>query len=187
MTTTLDLSLAAADLPAWLQAQGFADAHRAGPHGNTPLMHAAWRGEAAIVAALLACGVDRQAVNHDGNTALWLACVANDPALVTQLVAAGLVVDHANLTGATCLMYAASSGKPAIVATLLSLGADPLRTTQDDFSALDMAASLDCLRLLRAAVKARAATPGGARGPLSSRPAAPLGDRSAYSPGEGRQ
>jgi ankyrin repeat protein len=155
MTDTLDLS-PAVDLPAWLQAQGFADAQQAGPHGNTPLMHAAWRGEAAVVQALLACGVDRHAANHDGNTALWLACVANDPELVTQLVAAGLAIDHANLTGATCLMYAASSGKPAIVEVLLRLGADPLRTTQDDFSALDMAASLDCLRLLRAASKGQA-------------------------------
>ena len=157
MTDTLDLTTpTATDLPAWLQAQGFADAHQRGPHGNTPLMHAAWRGESAIVAALLASGVDRHAANHDGNTALWLACVANDPALVEQLVAAGLDIDHANLTGATCLMYAASSSKPAIVAVLLRLGADPLRTTQDDFSALDMAASLDCLRLLRAATRGKA-------------------------------
>lgn len=141
------------DLAAWLPANGFADAHQAGAHGNTPLMHAAWRGESAIVAALLARGVDVHAANHDGNTALWLACVSNDPALVAQLVAAGLVVDHTNLTGATCLMYAASSSKPAIVQALLAAGADPLLTTQDDFSALDMAASIDCLRLLRAASK----------------------------------
>lgn len=146
---------ALAALPAWLQAHGFADAHQAGPHGNTPLMHAAWRGETAIVAALLASGVDRHAANDDGNTALWLACVSNDPALVTLLLAAGLVVDHGNLTGATSLMYAASSNKPAIVQALLAAGADPLLSTQDDFSALDMAASLDCLRLLRAASRAR--------------------------------
>jgi ankyrin repeat protein len=155
---------ALAALPPWLQAHGFADAHQAGPHGNTPLMHAAWRGETAIVAALLASGVDLHAANDDGNTALWLACVSNDPALVTLLVAAGLVVDHTNLTGATCLMYAASSSKPAIVQALLAAGADPLLTTQDDFSALDMAASLECLQLLRAAgkrqVAAAAGTPG---------------------------
>jgi len=138
-------------LAAWLQQQGFADAHSATRHGNTPLMHAAWRGEAAIVAALLAQGADITAVNHDGNTALWLACVANDPALVATLVQAGAAIDHANLTGATCLMYAASSSKPAIVQALLTLGANPALTTQDDFSALDMAASLDCLQLLRAA------------------------------------
>lgn len=138
-------------LAAWLQQHGLADAHSAARHGNTPLMQAAWRGEAAIVAALLAQGADVHAVNHDGNTALWLACVANDPALVATLVQAGAAMDHANLTGATCLMYAASSSKPAIVQALLALGANPALTTQDDFSALDMAASLDCLQLLRAA------------------------------------
>jgi len=149
---------AAAPLPpalvAWLAAQGLADAHMPGAHGNTPLMQAAWRGDAAMVDALLAQGVDLAASNSDGNNALWLACVANDPALVRRLVQAGVAIDHANLTGATCLMYAASSSKPQIVAALLALGADATLTTQDDFSALDMAASLDCLQLLRVASRA---------------------------------
>jgi uncharacterized protein len=65
-------------------------------------------------------------------------------------------IDHANLTGATALMYAASSGKAGVVATLLTLGANPHLVTQDEFSALDMAASLDCLQLLRNATRARA-------------------------------
>ncbi len=122
-------------------------------HGNTALMRAAWRGDAPAVEALLAQAVDLAAVNGDGNNALWLACVANDAALVTRLVQAGVPIDHANLTGATCLMYAASSGKPAIVRTLLELGANPQLLTQDDYSALDMAASLECLHLLRAATR----------------------------------
>jgi rhodanese-related sulfurtransferase len=135
----------------WLQAQGLQDAHTPGEHGNTPLMRAAWRGETAIVEALLAQGVSLSAVNGDGNNALWLACVSNDPALVTRLAQAGVPIDHLNLTGATCLMYAASSSKPSIVRTLLSLGADPRIVTQDDYSALDMAADIDSLHLLRAA------------------------------------
>jgi rhodanese-related sulfurtransferase len=137
-------------LAGWLERNGFEGVDSAGTHGNTPLMHAAWKGEADTVEALLACGVDLHAVNGDGNSALWLACVANDAALVTRLVEAGLDIDHANATGATCLMYAASSSKPAIVKRLLELGADPALGTQDDFTALDMAASLECLRLLRA-------------------------------------
>lgn len=139
------------ELSAWLQIHGFADSDARGAHGNTPLMFAAWKGEAVAVEALLVLGVDLHAVNGDGNTALWLACVANDPDLVSRLVQAGLDIDHANATGATCLMYAASSGKPAIVQRLLALGADPALKSQDDFTALDMAASLECLRLLRAA------------------------------------
>lgn len=135
----------------WLHRHGFGDIHAPGRHGNTPLMHAAWKGEALVVEALLALGVDRQAVNGDGNTALWLACVSRDEALVERLVRAGLDVDHANATGATCLMYAASSGRDAIVRRLLALGADASRTSQDGFTALDMAATAECLRLLRPA------------------------------------
>ena len=118
-------------------------------HGNAPLMQAAWRGDAAAVEALLSGDVDLAAVNRDGNNALWLACVANDSSLVSRLVVAGVPIDHQNLTGATSLMYAASSGKSTVLRTPLELGADALLTTQDDYSALDMAASVECLQLLR--------------------------------------
>lgn len=143
-------------LQVWLQEHGFQDASTPARHGNTPLMEAAWRGETAIVQALLERGVDLQAVNGDGNNALWLACVSNDPALVIMLAQAGVPINHVNVTGATSLMYAASSSKPDIVRVLLALGADPLIQTQDDFSALDMAADLDCLQLLRAAARSAA-------------------------------
>jgi ankyrin repeat protein len=140
-------------LSSWLKLHGLSDAHTPGAHGNTPLMQAAWRGEAAVVEALLAQGVSLSAVNNDGNNALWLACVSNDPALVIRLAQAGAPIDNLNATGATSLMYAASSGKPEIVRALLALGADPLIQTQDDYTALDMAASLECLQLLRSATK----------------------------------
>ena len=140
-------------LRSWLREKGLPDAHTPGAHGNTPLMEAAWRGQHDIVEALLAEGVSLDAVNGDGNNALWLACVSNDPALVIKLAQAGVPIDHINLTGATCLMYAASSSKPDIVRVLLALGADPLIQTQDDYTALDMAASIECLQLLRAATR----------------------------------
>jgi rhodanese-related sulfurtransferase len=140
-------------LQRWLSEHGLSDPHTPGDHGNTPLMQAAWRGETAIVAALLAQGVSLTAVNSDGNNALWLGCVSNDPALVIMLARAGVPIDHINLTGATCLMYAASSSKPDIVRVLLALGADPQIQTQDDYTAMDMAACLECLQLLRAATK----------------------------------
>jgi ankyrin repeat protein len=136
---------------AWLDAEGFTDAVTPGMHGNTPLMHAAWRGRLDIVDALLALKVPLDAVNGDGNNALWLGCVSNQPDIVRRLVAAGVPIDHANLTGATSLMYAASSSKPESVQVLLELGADASIQTQDDFTAMDMAASLPCLQLLRAA------------------------------------
>ncbi|MFP8779770.1 ankyrin repeat domain-containing protein [Hydrogenophaga sp. RWCD_12] len=141
----------------WLQSQGFDPARPEAPgvHGNTPLMHAAWRGAQPALDQLLALKVPLDAVNSDGNNALWLACVHGEPENIRLLAAHGVPIDHANFTGATALMYAASSGKAGVVATLLSLGANPHLVTQDDFSALDMAASLDCLQLLRTATRRR--------------------------------
>jgi uncharacterized protein len=147
-------------LSTWLSNEGL-DPTRPGapgPHGNTPLMHAAWRGADTVVQALLDLNVPLDAVNHDGNNALWLACVNGELGLIRRLVAKGVPIDHANLVEATALMYAASSGKHAVVATLLDLGADPHRVSQDDFSALDMAANIECLQLLRAATRRAAAT-----------------------------
>lgn len=145
-------------LAAWLSAEGLDPTRPEAPgqHGNTPLMHAAWRGAADAVTALLAFGVPLEAVNHDGNNALWLACVNGEPKLIRTLVAAGVPIDHANLVQATALMYGASAGKQAVVATLLDLGANPHLVSQDDFSALDMAASVECLQLLRAATRRQA-------------------------------
>ena len=53
--------------------------------------------------------------------------------------------------GASCLMYVASNGKPDLVKLLLGKGANPRLKNFDDFSALDLAASLECLKLLRKA------------------------------------
>jgi hypothetical protein len=142
-------------LASWLAAEGFDTTRPEAPgqHGNTPLMHAAWRGSVEAVNALLAFGVPLDAVNFDGNNALWLACVNGEPKLIGTLVAAGVPIDHANLVQATALMYGASSGKHVVVATLLDLGANVHLVSQDDFSALDMAASVECLQLLRAATR----------------------------------
>jgi hypothetical protein len=137
---------------------GFDGVDAVGAHGNTPLMEAAWRGDVAIVTALLEAGARRDVCNHDGNNALWLGCVSNKPELVTMLAQAGVDIDHVNATGATSLMYAASSSKPDIVRVLLALGADPSIQTQDDFTAMDMAGSLACLQLLRAVTKAATKT-----------------------------
>ena len=145
-------------LQQWLASHGFDGVDAVGAHGNTPLMEAAWRGDVTIVTALLEAGARRNVCNHDGNNALWLGCVSNKPELVTMLAQAGVDIDHVNATGATSLMYAASSSKPDIVRVLLALGADPSIQTQDDFTAMDMAGSLACLQLLRAATKAATKT-----------------------------
>ncbi len=157
--TRLPTALPAGSIPpelaAWLSAEGFDATQPDAPakHGNTPLMHAAWRGATEMVDALLAVGVTLDAVNHDGNNALWLACVNGETTLIRKLVASGVPLDHANLAGATALMYAASSGKHGVLATLLELGANPHLKSQDDYTALDMVASRECLQLLRSVTR----------------------------------
>lgn len=137
----------------WLIEQGFP----AGGIGalidnaTTPLMQAARLGNADIARALIAAGVALDARNEDGNNALWLACFNGNPAVIKLLIDAGVAIDHQNDNGATCLMYAASAGKTEVVARLLAAGADTACQSLDDFTALDMAANLECLRLLRAA------------------------------------
>ncbi|WP_139557884.1 ankyrin repeat domain-containing protein [Methylotetracoccus oryzae] len=144
-------------LTAWLLAQGFDGTNLAGSieHGMTPLMQACRLGHRDIVDSLIAAGATLDAVNQDGNNALWLACYHGDPVIIDRLLAHGIAIDHQNATGATCLMYAASSGKSAVVAQLLAAGAQWALPNQDDLTALDMAASLECLQLLRAASQRR--------------------------------
>lgn len=118
-------------------------------HGLTPLMRAALDGRADIVRELLALGVDVHARNDDGNTALWLACVSRDAGIVQALIDAGIALDNRNDAGSTALMYCASSDRPALLELLLAAGADPLVRNFDDLRAVELAASMACLRLLR--------------------------------------
>ncbi|CCE01173.1 ankyrin repeat domain-containing protein [Bradyrhizobium sp. STM 3809] len=145
-------------LAAWLAAQGFPpdDVDAAIANRTTPLMRAAHLGNVAVIRELLAAGAGIAARNADGNNALWLACVGRHLDAIDALVEAGIDVDNRNDNGATSLMYASSSGKAEVVAHLLAKGADIKSETLDGFSALDMAASLECLTLLRQAAKAAA-------------------------------
>ncbi len=139
-------------LKAFLAAHGFplGDVNTAGKNRMTPLMQAAHRGTAAIVAELIAAGARVDAVNSDGSQPLWLACTGDDPEIVTAIVEAGADLDHKNINGSTALMYAASAGKAKALKILLESGAD-LSYENDGFNALDLAATKECLDLLRAA------------------------------------
>jgi thiosulfate/3-mercaptopyruvate sulfurtransferase len=143
----------------WLQQHGYPlnDLHAVAEHGMTPLMRASKVGANQIVAELIQAGASLHTRNADGNNALWLACVGAHPETLDVLIRAGIPLDHQNDNGATCLMYAASTGKHEVVQILLAAGANPHLKTLDDFSALDMAATIECLRLLRAAEKTAAA------------------------------
>jgi thiosulfate/3-mercaptopyruvate sulfurtransferase len=137
-------------LQRWLAANGFASGVNAIiANDTTPLMQAAHQGEVAIIGKLLAAGARLDAKNADGNNALWLACAGDRLKAIDALVEAGIDIDNRNLNGATALMYASSSGKAGVVAHLLASGADTAAETLDGFTALDMAASMECLALLR--------------------------------------
>lgn len=141
-------------LAAFLAEHGFpaTDLSAAQADGRfTPLMRAAKVGRLDIVEELLGLGVDIEVVNADGCNALWLACYNGSHGIIERLIAAGISIDRQNGNGASCLMYVSSNSKPDLVKLLLEKGANPKLKNFDDFSALDLAASLDCLKLLRQA------------------------------------
>ncbi|MDP2026563.1 ankyrin repeat domain-containing protein [Sulfuriferula sp.] len=139
----------------WLQQHGYPcnNLEAVAEHGMTPLMRASKSGDTAIVFELIQAGASPHTQNGDGNHALWLACVGANPDTLDVLIRAGSALDHQNDNGASCLMYAASTGKHAVVEKLLAAGANPQLKTLDDFSALDMAATIECLRLLHGVEK----------------------------------
>jgi ankyrin repeat protein len=150
--------VAGADVDAFLTAHGFApgEIDAADKRGMTPLMHAARQGPAGLVRAILGAGARVDAVNGDWNQPLWLACVSDDPDILDLIIGAGADLDHANANGVTALMYAASAGRARAVARLVAAGAD-LDLDVDGMTAMDMAATLECLQLLRTADRARRA------------------------------
>jgi ankyrin repeat protein len=143
----------------FLVAQGFPPdgVNAAAPDGLTPLMRACVSGPLSLVAELLSAGARVDTTNRDGNQALWLACVSDDPEIVAAIIAAGADLEHANVNGSTPLMYAASASKAKALEQLLKAGAS-LDTQVDGFTALDMAASLECLNLMRAEQRRRRAS-----------------------------
>jgi len=149
-----------AELNAFLAEHGFekdtVNAHNA--EKATPLMLAVRLAPPAFVKELLAAGADITAVNGDGNQALWLACVTEAEENIQLLIDAGIDVQHININGATPLMFAASSGRAKATALLLKAGADPMLETDLPLNALDMASSVECLNLMRDAIKRKKAS-----------------------------
>ena len=152
------MSASGAALTRWLDKQGFpgGDVNAVIDNRTTPLMRAALLGDLGVVRELIAAGAQLNFRNADGNTALWLACVGRHLLIIDALVDAACDLDNCNDNGATPLMYASSAGRADVVERLLARGADILPQTPDGFSALDMAATVECLNLLRRAGRRRA-------------------------------
>jgi rhodanese-related sulfurtransferase len=142
-------------LQKWLVEHGFPhdDINATIANEMTPLMKACHKGDVAVIRELISAGARLNARNADGNNALWLACVGEHVDVIDLLVDSGIDLNNSNVNGATALMYAASAGKAGAVARLLERGAETAPETPEGFTALDMAATIECLTLLRRATR----------------------------------
>lgn len=146
----------------WMSNNGFDPERPAliGRHQDTALIAACRNGEENVVLDLLRLPAEVVALNHrnmDGTNALWATVVANNFFLADNLLAAGIDIDNLNDNGASTLMYASSAGKTEWVAYLLDMGAETGAETLDGFTALDLAANIECLRLMRKATQSATA------------------------------
>jgi ankyrin repeat protein len=119
-----------------------------GEGGATPLMLAAGRGDAAMVAALVAAGADVNAADERGFTALYYGSYNPDedrgyPDVVQALVDAGADKEAKIGYGVRPLMYAAGNGEAGVVEVLLRAGADPLARNDGGRTALMMVKDRD--------------------------------------------
>lgn len=142
-------------LQQWLTERDFPadNVNAAIANGMTPLMRASQQGASDVIHQLVAAGANLHMRNVDGNTALWFACVGGHLAVIDMLIGFGADLDNRNDNAATALMYAASTGKAEVLERLLKQGADITLETLDGFSAIDMAATIECLNLLRHALR----------------------------------
>jgi len=127
---------------------------------STPLIRAAVRGDADIVAALISEGVDVNAIAGNRGqfkslprTALVAAAKAGHIDIVQQLIDAGAPVDRIVRGDASALIEASQTGNFELAQYLLSVGADANLAVHGDGSPLIGAAkasSPDLVRLLLA-------------------------------------
>ena len=117
----------------------------------TPLVVAATRRDAKVVAALLRAGARVDAKGDDRITPLIAAARAGQAEAARLLLQSGARADARDSEGRTALMYAARLGNLEIIRALLEAGADPGLQSPDGKTAADYAAdrNLNALRVLR--------------------------------------
>lgn len=94
--------------------------------GFTPLILAAYNGQAETLDALIAAGADPCKPDaSQGNTAQMGVAFKGNDAIAARLLTAGCDVNARNMAGQTALMMAALFGRSAQVAMLVKAGADP--------------------------------------------------------------
>jgi ankyrin repeat protein len=109
--------------------------------GQSQLIDAVKRGDAAAVRALIAKKADVNAADADGSTALHWAAQRDDVALADLLIGAGANVKAATRYKITPLSVACTNGDAVLIDRLLKAGADPNATSEEGQTAL-MTASL---------------------------------------------
>lgn len=129
------------DLIPLLVRQG-ADVNAYEGRGFTPLILAAYNGQAAAVEALLEAGADPcKADRGQGNTALMGVAFKGDDRIAALLLKQKCDVNARNRAGQTALMMASLFNRTQQVAMLLKAGADPRVLDASGRSAASVAAS----------------------------------------------
>jgi len=105
-----------------IEAGGDVDARA--PDGTTPLIWAAYNGDAELVERLLAAGADPDAQNEFGTSALTEAAIGGYTDVIAALLKGGATADLANPEGETPLMVVARTGNVEAATLLLDAGAD---------------------------------------------------------------
>lgn len=122
--------------------------------GATALMYTAHRGYTPIAKMLIKQGADLNAINFKGFTALRLALQSGHTDVVALLLENKADVNNADINGFTPLMHAAGvEDRYHMLEMLLDAGADINATSNDDQSALILAARMQRSESLRILVK----------------------------------
>jgi ankyrin repeat protein len=124
--------------------------------GESPLVDAAKRHDAATVRALIAKRADVNEQSRDGSTALLWAAYHSDIAMARALIAAGAKPNLANKYGITPLLQASRTGADQVVQALLRAGADPALAHPEGETALMAAAFAGSLNSVRLLIEANA-------------------------------
>lgn len=136
-----------------------ADVHAADRSGDDALMHAANRGDLAMVEYLLARGASVTTNNEHGETALMLAARRLDrdaPQVVARLLGWGADIDAVDQRGWTALLHAARFGAVETLIRLLDAGAEVNHADGAGRTALILAASAGSASRVRALLDAAA-------------------------------
>jgi ankyrin repeat protein len=105
-------------------------------NGDSALMIASYKGNAAAVKALLA---KEAQVNNQGWTALHYAAAVGNDDIVRMLLDESAYIDAESPNGTTPLMMATGKGRVSTVKLLLDEGADPSLKNNAGMTALDFA------------------------------------------------